>query len=276
MIQAFENLSYGDKSNNMDWRGFVFDFTTRLDILSISGKNDNERATCAQIRNMINNIEVTPTEELTTFFTQVRSTSESLMIDRIFYGILAQITRARARAIVRYGEGERSGAKSYTALRDRFSCEDFANYSSVLNFNWGRGSIEDRWRSFLTLVHRLPRPLPDECMESMILSGLKSANSHHLCEYIKLRSPMKFEVLTQTVDKYITTMKVDDKIIPMDVDQIDHTECNEYDDEEYVTDEDFDVNAVSYGRSPGKGTRKGKGKGKGSTSSSKNSCPGCG
>ena len=274
MFQAFNELRFG--SSNSSWREFNATFRNRLDVLYVTERGENAKAVINDLRQIVGHLseagDDTVLENVVKEAEGHASNSNS-----IFYAILSEICIERAKAIVLSHEKSRSGARAFADLLKRYRQTEHTIFEQIFNFSFHGGSLEDKFRSFLKLMEKCPGTLPDNALESILLSGLnKHPKATSLVDHIKLNSPMKFSEMCILIEKFLTATRISsredsNKPVPMDIGEVtndgvyndpwDWHDDHDFTDDWYDEDECSHINVVK-----GKGgkrfskTRKGKGK----------------
>ena len=145
--------------------------------------------------------------------------ADARMINDAIYSMLAGETSGQAHDIVRSGEHRRCGITTWVRLRERFKQTEMTQVMDVINFKW-QGQLEERWRSFTRLVRSLSKPMADDTLEALVITGMKSLGATAVHEALRLRHPQPWESITATIENYVKTIHRDEEPVPMDIGQV--------------------------------------------------------
>ena len=195
-------------------------------MLEIGGRSEAQRSAGRNITAILGAADSVSATSIADFVSQIdQKGPEFKQANVLLYHMLFQRTTGRAREVVRLQAQTKCGASAWLKLRERYGPMQATGLSDVLEFRWS-GHPVDCWRAFCTRVGRVRGMLSDEVLELLVTKGMGVCGAKALQEAIKLKSPQTWGDISEQVDKYVATMRMDGSGAcepgPMEVDVV-HT-----------------------------------------------------
>ena len=238
-------------SDGVDWATYRENVVNTFTLMKSFASQAQQREVATRIMELIAHVESVELEDYGPILEAIEANEHASSANKVLFGILSMSTRGRANDVVRTVDSSRDGGFAWLKLKRRFELTGAATYGEVLRFKWD-GPFEDRWRLFTLKVAKLPTPMVDGALETLVIEGCRDAGRHALEEALRLRAPQTWANICARVDKYLDTMKfATPGGDPMDVSAIGHAKGRTGGRAEYS------------GRKGGDGKSGGKGGGKG-------------
>ena len=209
-----------------DWQTWREEVESALQMLEIGGRSEAQCSAGRNITAILGAADSISAATVADLVSQIdRKGAEFKQANVLLCHMLFQRTTGRAREVVRLHAQTKCGASAWLKLRERFGPMQATGLIDVLEFRWS-GHPEDNWRVFCTRVGRVREMLSDEVLELLVTKGMGMCGAKALQEAIKLKSPQTWSDLSDQVDRYVATMRMDGsgacEPVPMEVDVV-HT-----------------------------------------------------